>query len=396
MKRLECLDGLRGVLAVYVMVGHMAPFSALPDWTIRLLSHGGAAVDVFFVLSGMVIVRSLESHGYAARPFLVARVARIFPVYLAMFAVAVAAQAVPVSFAAMPWIGPDSLARDIWASGWPAHWGVEIAAHLTMTHGLFPNGVLPDVWVSFLGAAWSLSTEWQFYVLALVWGRLGPRLPRVGGLAAFLMVLAGAGLVWDLGAPEAWRFSRAFLPNKAHYFALGVASSGLAVFRGAAGDGVFGRGWAVFLAVIAAVMGVCAAQGGVEKIIPPVVWAICLAAQAGPGRLWIVEAPLRAPFVQYLGVISYPIYLANEPVQRVLGVALAAWAGGDAWAFSAVWLPGAVLLPLGAAAVLHRYVERPGIRLGRVLCQPALPLALGGAIRPAIAGRSTTLTKSAP
>ena len=209
MKRLECLDGLRGVLAVYVMVGHMAPFSALPDWTIRLLSHGGAAVDVFFVLSGMVIVRSLESHGYAARPFLVARVARIFPVYLAMFAVAVAAQAVPVSFAAMPWIGPDSLARDIWASGWPAHWGVEIAAHLTMTHGLFPNGVLPDVWVSFLGAAWSLSTEWQFYVLALVWGRLGPRLPRVGGLAAFLMVLAGAGLVWDLGAPEAWRFSRA-------------------------------------------------------------------------------------------------------------------------------------------------------------------------------------------
>ena len=179
-------------------------------------------------------------------------------------------------------------------------------------------------------------------------------------------------------------------------FALGVGSSGSGVFRGAAGDGVFGRGWAVFSPVIVAVMGVCAAQGGVEKIIPPVVWAICLAAQAWPGRLWIVEVPLRAPFVQYLGVISYPIYLANEPVQRVLGVALAAWAGGDAWAFSAVWLPGAVLLPLGAAAVLHRYVERPGIRLGRVLCQPALPLALGGAIRPAIAGRSTTLTKTAP
>ena len=34
-----------------------------------------------------------------------------------------------------------------------------------MTHGLFPNGVLPDVWVGFLGAAWSLSTEWQFYLL---------------------------------------------------------------------------------------------------------------------------------------------------------------------------------------------------------------------------------------
>ena len=37
-----------------------------------------------------------------------------------------------------------------------------------MTHGLFPDGGLPDVWVSFLGAAWSLSTEWQFYLLALL------------------------------------------------------------------------------------------------------------------------------------------------------------------------------------------------------------------------------------
>ncbi len=30
--------------------------------------------------------------------------------------------------------------------------------------------VLPDVWVGFLGAAWSLSTEWQFYLLALLIG----------------------------------------------------------------------------------------------------------------------------------------------------------------------------------------------------------------------------------
>ena len=46
MKRLDCLDGLRGVLAVYVMLGHMAPFSALPGWMTGPLSHGGAAVDV--------------------------------------------------------------------------------------------------------------------------------------------------------------------------------------------------------------------------------------------------------------------------------------------------------------------------------------------------------------
>ena len=56
MKRLECLDGLRGALAIYVMLGHMAPFATMPAWLQRALSHGGAAVDVFFILSGFVII----------------------------------------------------------------------------------------------------------------------------------------------------------------------------------------------------------------------------------------------------------------------------------------------------------------------------------------------------
>src|ERR1700709_1502871 len=89
MKRLECLDGLRGVLALYVAVGHMASFAQLPGWLVRALSHGEAAVDVFFILSGMVILRSLDGFGYRATPFLAARVFRIFPVFLAVFALAV-------------------------------------------------------------------------------------------------------------------------------------------------------------------------------------------------------------------------------------------------------------------------------------------------------------------
>ena len=451
MKRLECLDGLRGVLAVYVLLGHMAPFSALPAWVLRPLSHGGAAVDVFFILSGMVIVRSLESCGYAARPFLIARAARIFPVYLAMLAAGVAVQTLPVSFAAMPWIGPDSAARDIWSHGWPAYWSVEIAAHLTMTHGLFPSGALPDVWVSFLGAAWSLSTEWQFYVLALLWGRARP---GIGGMAAALLAMAAAGLAWDVLAPDAWRFSRAFLPNKAHYFALGVASAGLGGFRttqvstrlsriganltgivhsiivtiwagriircglagsrreelavrpaaripsrgyaapdgpiepgrgkesgrgkerghdkdrGRGADATMDGGMALFAAVFMAVLALCLARGGGGgKLLPPLVWAVCLAAQTRPDILKFVAVPLRARWVQYLGAISYPIYLANEPIQKVLGVVLAGWVGGDGWVFSALWVPGAVLLPIAAAALLHKSVEMPGIQRGKALAR---------------------------
>jgi hypothetical protein len=63
MKRLECLDGLRGALAVYVLVGHMAPFGALPAPLQNLVSHGNAAVEVFFILSGLVITQSLYRAG---------------------------------------------------------------------------------------------------------------------------------------------------------------------------------------------------------------------------------------------------------------------------------------------------------------------------------------------
>jgi peptidoglycan/LPS O-acetylase OafA/YrhL len=354
MKRLECLDGLRGVLAVYVMLGHMAPFSALPAWVTAPLAHGGAAVDVFFILSGLVILRSLETCRFAPRPFLILRTTRIFPVFLVMFAMGAAVQLVPVTFEATPWIAPGSVARDIWPRGWPAAWIAEIAAHLTMTHGLFPNFVLPDVWISILAASWSLSTEWQFYVLALALGRT-----RIGAdrMAAAFLLLAVIGLAWDTQAPEAWRFSRAFLPNKAQYFALGIASAGW-VDRKSAGS---------FAMVLAATMILCAARGQADKVLPPLIWTLCLAAQLSPGGMAVLARPLRWRVTQWFGAISYPVYLANEPIQKALYIVLGWFAAGDATMFTAVWLPGALLLPIGAAALLHRYVEVPAIAWGRGL-----------------------------
>ena len=350
--RLDCLDGLRGVLAVYVMLGHMAPFAALPGWIISPLGHGGAAVDIFFMLSGLVIFRSLESCGFQARPFLVLRATRIFPVFLVMFVTAVVLQPLPEPFPWMPWIAPDAIAHDILPQGWPTQWPVEIAAHLTMTHGLFPNAVLPDAWNSFLAAAWSLSTEWQFYLLALFLGRTRMRANRMAG--AFI-VLAAAGLAWDVAAPEAWRFSRAFLPNEAQYFALGIASA----------DWVDRRTKRSFVLVLGTTLILSAAHGNAGKLAPPLLWTLCLAAQLSTDKPAWIAVPLRWRSMQWLGAISYPIYLANEPVQKALAFVLVRCVAGNPWVFDALWLPGAVLLPLGVAAWLHRYVEAPAHQWGR-------------------------------
>jgi peptidoglycan/LPS O-acetylase OafA/YrhL len=375
MKRLECLDGVRGLLAVYVMLGHMAPFAPLPGWVQSPLSHGGAAVDMFFILSGLVISRSLDSAGYRARRFFPARAARIFPAFLIVFALAVAVQTLPVPFAAMPWVSADSPARAIWSGGWPRDWAVGLASHVTMTHGLFPDAIRPDVWVAFLGSAWSLSTEWQFYCVAFVLGRFGNgwfargvAAPGGGagtrGVFLGLLALAVAGAAWALLTPDDWHFSRAFLGNKAAWFAIGVASS-------AALEGSMAR----YICAATLATAIALRTGVPGQMLVLVGWTVCLAAQSGltgPG-LRLVRRVLRSAALRWLGTISYSLYLDNEPIQKLLGIGLAWLADGNAVVFTLLWLPTATVLPILAAAWLRRTIEIPGLRLGRTLTTAATP-----------------------
>jgi peptidoglycan/LPS O-acetylase OafA/YrhL len=361
MKRLECLDGLRGLLAVYVLIGHMAPFAMLPGWLQSAVSHGQAAVDVFFILSGLVISQSLSAMHGQPGPFLIARAARLYPVFLAAFAMALAVQPLSCGFETMPWIGADNPARTICVMNGPHAWGAEIAAHLTMTQGLFPQAVLPDVWVSILGSAWSLSTEWQFYLLALLmWGGRGRR------LVLLLLAIAVAGLIWRLAVPPAWEFSRAFLGNKGQFFALGVASAGLV--------GGESRALWRYVAVLGVTLALCATQNSVGKLLPPLVWTLCLAVQMRPewGLLRPVHRVLRCRAALYLGAISYCVYLVNEPVHRLIGWKLGQMAGGDPVVFDAMWLPLAIGLPLLVSAWLHVRVEQPVLRWGRGFAHGAM------------------------
>jgi peptidoglycan/LPS O-acetylase OafA/YrhL len=353
MKRLDSLDGVRGLLALYVLLGHMAPFAVLPDWIRAAASHGGAAVDIFFVLSGLVITQSLLRAGGHAAPFLVARFARIFPVFLAVFAVAIVVAPWSCGFEQMPWIGSDDAARTICVKSWPGAWLPEIAAHLTMTHGLFPNAIWPGVWLSFLGAAWSLSDEWQFYLLALLVAGQSRRLCWV------LLGLAVVGTAWRLTMPVPWQFSRAFLPNKGHFFALGVAS--VAVVRSE--SGALTR----YTLVLIASLAICAVEGSLGKILPPLAWTFCLAVQMRPDLIGLRQANalLRSGQARYLGTISYCLYLVNEPIHKVIGQVLSRFANGDGRLFTVLWIPLSIGLPFLAAMWLHTYLEAPALRWGR-------------------------------
>src|SRR5690348_15469210 len=122
MRRLVCLDGLRGVLAFYVMLSHTLPFAPMPAWLAWLYSHGGDGVDVFFILSGLVSLQSQETCGHRARPCWIAPVAQIYTVFLAEFSAAILAQPLATRFDRMAWISPDSPAHFIWPGSWPEDW----------------------------------------------------------------------------------------------------------------------------------------------------------------------------------------------------------------------------------------------------------------------------------
>jgi len=44
--------------------------------------------------------------------------------------------------------------------------GPQLLAHLTMLHGAVPDQILPGSSITYLPPAWSISVEWQFYLVA--------------------------------------------------------------------------------------------------------------------------------------------------------------------------------------------------------------------------------------
>lgn len=347
MGRIKRLDGLRGLLALYVMLGHALPLTIVPLFLQSVFRHGEAAVDLFFALSGLVIAFSLQRYGGAFWPFIIARGRRLLPVYFLVLGASIAITALGDPLRGLGWVGAP--ARDIVSPALPHPLWPHLLAHLTLTQGLIPQAVLPYAYVTLLGPAWSLSTEWQFYVV------VGLAAPRRLGLCALGFLALGAG--WH-ALPQPW-FGRAFLPDAAPYFALGLASAAW----------LQGQRWALFICIIGS-WGIGLA-GGPEKSLGPLIWGVLLLAQAAP---W--GAVLESRGLQYLGAVSYPLYLVNEPVQRVLALLFGPLAHGDAAVFSALFLPNSLAFSLAAAALLHHGVELPLLRgrggklLPPVIAQP--------------------------
>jgi peptidoglycan/LPS O-acetylase OafA/YrhL len=119
--RVTAIDGLRGLLAVVVVVWHVcAPFGI--NW---MLTPANMAVGLFFVLSGCVLTRGWEGRFVV---FIVRRFLRLWPVYALCLAAGYIIAGVPPVWSEFFWyplIGPNdqpainppmwSLFLEVWA-----------------------------------------------------------------------------------------------------------------------------------------------------------------------------------------------------------------------------------------------------------------------------------------
>lgn len=218
--RLDFLDGLRGLAALYVVFAHlyMTVFSfqhgPLPRWLTLLISWmsiGRLAVDIFIVLSGyclmLPVVRSAHGRLSGGLPqFFLRRARRILPPYYAALAVALLASALAPGI--YPMIGVD------WKSGPTVLASEAFGSHLLLIHNLSPR------WIGAIDyPMWSVATEWQIYfffalLLLPLWRRFG--------MAATLIASLVLGIALDRQFPAAYFHFLAL-------FAMGMAGAVISV-----------------------------------------------------------------------------------------------------------------------------------------------------------------------
>jgi peptidoglycan/LPS O-acetylase OafA/YrhL len=297
-KHFASLDGVR-CLCILAVIWHHCPH---PPGGAKLLDRGFLGVDMFFVVSGFLIVTLLlreraRSGRINLKNFYVRRTLRIFPIYyLQLFALALAMLAFKSG---------TTMARDFWA---------DFPYLVTYTANWIPIAAVN------LAILWSLATEEQFYV---VWPSVERFLaPRV--VLVVIVVFLALNQVVNFGLLDA-PLRRWFGPDFVRLpiidatftpIILGVVLAHMlhAPRPHAAVAWMLGARWAP-LAVFAGLLALCeygpADISGAPRLLTQLTMAVLLAS------LVVREDHAARPILNFgpiarLGVISYGMYLYHQ------------------------------------------------------------------------------------
>jgi peptidoglycan/LPS O-acetylase OafA/YrhL len=386
MKHFRSLDGVRAWLSWSILLFHMIVLTAADQWR-PILTHaeilGRARVPCFLIISGFVITHLLLEKKERYLPYILRRFLRIYPLYICCLALGIFATYLHFSaFADHPWghyvPQPEILNEEV-AGSHGSVLGLHLLAHLTMTHGLISDTVLPGTQYMFLGPAWQVSLEWQFYMLAplILIGlrtRQGKVILALTTVAAFAAFQRGwFGVFYD----------PSFLPGAGIYFAAGIATRlvypklpTLSAYPAAAmilaGSLVLlTRSFLPFFLWLAFITWL-----RVEHASDPI--------SRGIDR--VADVALNSKFARYLGTRSYSTYLVHEPIIHiVVYVCIKQYALGIAPTVAVTFIT-VPIMTFGASILLYKYIEAPFMALGKRLSNDP---DVAGANKPRAQGAGT-------
>ena len=366
IERVPALDGIRGSAALMIVAWHYGPSivraepGSFEAYTCKALGLAWTGVDLFFVLSGYLIMRILmekrESPHYF-RTFYLRRFWRIAPLFLLVFIVYVAVCALTGLSNQDPWL-------------WLLQPRFSSLSYLVFTQN-FSMGAADHFGPNWLSATWSLAVEEQFYLLLPMIVRFlpgrGPWVAAISGLALgpACRLLVGGGMA-----------SYTLLPCRSDALMSGavvaLALESRSIRCWIARDRIF----IPTLLASAAVGGVVLIKQGAsfQRIfgVPGTLLLSCVDLAGALMLAWVVARPVGriARFFSWgpltaAGLCSYGLYLVHEPVLGLahgwlLRSAPVLRTGAQAFVTLA-----AAVASVGVAIILYNALERPCMRYAR-------------------------------
>jgi peptidoglycan/LPS O-acetylase OafA/YrhL len=331
--RLLQLDGLRGLAALSVFLTHytlLDPQWGYPHGFLGIPRDGFAAVDLFFVLSGFVLARSLLASGEGYLPFVIRRVFRLYPAYWAALIISA------LLFCVHTLTHPQPSNLPFWTQ--PITINQAIKHFFMISQGIDYHLIDPTIWS--LVIEMRISLLMPLLVLGFVWCRspwlralillLSPLLALIQGNArttesifAFLLGLVLAGYL-------------AKIPQR-YWMTPILLVAGIILYGNRE---LFDTGRSVFSHHLSAI--------GSALII--------LAAIKSP----VFARSLTVAPIQFLGLVSYSFYLIHEPMIMITASTLLPIIHSPL-----VCAGISLCVSLACSAGLYRWIEAPGIALGR-------------------------------
>lgn len=334
--RIAAFDGLRAVAIILVFFVHFNAIfgggvrqGSLVRSLLQCAANGGhSGVELFFLISGYLIYGIVLRPRFAYFPFVWRRILRIYPTFLAVFAVYVAISCLNPSISKIP------------AGAGPAL--IFLAQNILFMPGLFPT-------VALITVAWTLSYEFAFYLSTplVVYGLGMAKWTPLNRIAALIAI--------------------GFLLMQSPHFRLMALCSGALLYEvNALGISGSALGEKVAMLVAAATL-VFACSSPVADLNRTkefiVVGGFFLAGRYVLFEGGAIQSFLSMPLLRWLGNISYSFYLAHGLALHALAAIWKPVNAGPLLTLFTLLLSFAFALAL--SLVLFLLVERPSLRMGK-------------------------------